>query len=315
MLPCAVSPSSVRPSPSITFGIRPPAPAGGWRTLCAPSAGAGADNHQLWAQRGKPRARHEEAGGGRKKPGGRKRQRAREGRERANPSRPLLPRERAPPPGEGARTAHDHHQQTRREGMAADRPAGAKTAKGGNGPRGPPREGPGGTLPPAVRIFLRIPWRVRAPPAAHCGAGARAGEERGHDGAANPRRRPAGPPTNPPPPALWAVCRAKGASEPAQRAGSCATNQPTTRRYRERQAPPLSAMHQPTGAYERSEFATTVQGRPTPARIVRARAGDYGAWGVGRQPHERAGPSRPEGASEGARAILPAGRHGKAPFT
>ena len=78
-------------------------------------------------------------GAGEKKPGGEKAQR----NNRPGAGEPL------PPPafswsgprrrGREARTAHDHHQQPRREGMAADRHAGAKPAKGGNGTRGPNR--------------------------------------------------------------------------------------------------------------------------------------------------------------------------------
>lgn len=72
-------------------------------------------------------------GAGEKKPGGEK---ARESN-RPGAGEPL------PPPafswsgprrrGREARTAHDHHQQPRREGMAADRPAGEKAAKGPTG--------------------------------------------------------------------------------------------------------------------------------------------------------------------------------------
>jgi hypothetical protein len=85
------------------------------------------------------------------------------------------------------------------------RRAGEKAAKGTR-PRAP-RKGQGGGGGPAVRHFFRIPWRVWGPPAAHCGAGPHAGEERGHDcrAAAVRRGRQAGPPTNPPPPGRRAV--------------------------------------------------------------------------------------------------------------
>lgn len=76
--------------------------------------------------------------------------------------------------------------------MAADRPAGEKAAKGATG-RAPPT-GAGRPAGPAVRHFFRIPWRVWAPHAAHCGAGAQARRRRGPHGDAP--SRPRGPPAS-----------------------------------------------------------------------------------------------------------------------
>lgn len=135
-------------------------------------------------------------GAGEKKPGGEKAR----GSNRPGAGEPL------PPPafswsgprrrGREARTAHDHHQQPRREGMAADRPAGEKAAKGATG-RAPPT-GAGRPAGPAVRHFFRIPWRVWAPPPRIAARGPKRGADEGHTGTRP--RGPAGPRQATPPP-------------------------------------------------------------------------------------------------------------------
>ena len=127
------------------------------------------------------------------------------GPKRAIPLRPCFLGSPAGARGGEAKSTQNQHHATRRGGNARRQPGGRKTRQGGQRDARPPPRGAGRHADPRSADFFRIPWRVWAPLAAHCGAGAQAGEERGHDGAANPRRRPAGPPTNPPPLARRAI--------------------------------------------------------------------------------------------------------------
>ena len=137
------------------------------------------------------------AGGGREKPGGEKAQ----GSTRPGAGEPL------PPPaiswsgprrrGREARTAHDHHQQPRREGMAADRHAGAKPAKPRHGAQRPPW-GRGDTRRGAVRIFCAYLGGFGHPTPRIAARGPKRGADEGHTGTRP--RGPAGPRQATPPP-------------------------------------------------------------------------------------------------------------------
>ena len=251
-------------------------------------------------------------GAGEKKPGGEKAR----GSNRPGAGHPL------PPPafswsgprrrGREARTAHDHHQQPRREGMAADRHAGAKPAKGGNGTRGP--QGPGGTLTPAVRIFCAYLGGFGHPTPRIAARGPKRGADEGHTGTRP--RGPAGPrQATPPPGRLRPVVQ--GCERRRAAHGTPPGYQPQTRR----QAPPMRSQTL-TGLSARGAVWSVAEFGPNGTGQAHARAywagegrGLRRMGARGEHPRERAGPRRPEGASEGARAILPAGRHGKAPFT
>ena len=114
------------------------------------------------------------------------------GRERANPSRPLQSRGAGPAAGGGkpepptTTTSNRGGRGWRRIGTRAQNPP-----RGATGRAAP---GAGRHADPRSADFLRIPWRVWAPHAAHCGAGAQARRRRGPHGDAP--SRPRGPPAS-----------------------------------------------------------------------------------------------------------------------
>ena len=269
------------------------------RALC----GSGSRQQPAAGAKVKPGARHEEAGGG-KKPSGRKRQGARDGRKRANP----LP----PPASSGARPAAGGGSQNypptttsspRREGMAAEQARGRKSRQGGNGTRGP--KGRGGPLAPPCGIFFAF--------LGGCGHPCRALRHGG------PRGRGAGPRL--PRRRYAARAASRAPDEPATAgplAGRCTTWRKAGARARAPSGhpgpdaaghPSIRTLYLPQREPLRGPYVAKRNSAPTEPRSPRPRVlcgrgrKERAAGGAGGHPRERAGPSRPEGAGEGARAI------------
>ena len=297
--PCAVSPASVRSLPPSIPSVYhlPPAPAGGGRGPPRPMQGAGADKHQ-------PRRKgtgegHEEAGG--KRTSGEPAHGSRTAKA-GNPPAPCLLG--SPAGAAGGEAVHAKNQYTERgegDSRAVSR-AGEKAAKGATG-RAPPT-GAGRHAGPAVRHFFRIPWRVWAPPPRIAARGPKRGADEGHTGTRP--RGPAGPRQATPPSArLRAVVQ--GCERRRAAHGTPPGYQPQTRRL----APPTRSQTL-TGLSARGAVWSVAEFGPNGTGQAHARAywagegrGLRRMGARGEHPRERAGPSRPEGASEGARAILP----------
>ena len=270
------------------------------RALC----GSGSRQPPAAGAKGKPGARHEEAGGG-QKPSGHKRQGAREGRKRANP----LP----PPASSGARPAAGGGSQNypptttsrpRREGMAAEQARGRKSRQGGNGTRGP--TGRGGPLAPPCGIFFAFlggcghpPPRIaaRGPTRARSGATTAAPPLCGEGGKPGPRRtrhrRPEG--------ALY-----HGAKGGGPRTGPLRAPRPG------RGGTPTDTLSSPTTAgaasgavWSEAEFGPNGITEPTPARIVRARAEGTRRRGCGGPPPRASRPEPPRRGERGSASDSP----------
>lgn len=280
----------------------PPAPAGGGaappRHLRERETKSTSGRHKGEAQ-GAPRGSR----GREQKPSGRKRQGAREGRKRAIPSRPLLPRERAPPPGEGAKTTHRPPPAGHGgRGWRRNRRAGEKAAKGATG-RAAQRAG-AARWPRRAAFFSHSLEGVGTPRRA-----LRRGGPRGRGaGPRLPRRRYAAraasrapdEPATAAPKGRCTTGRKAGARAraPSGRPGPDAAGHPPTRTLHLPQREPLWG---PYGAKRNS--APTEPRSPRPRVLCGRGRKERAAGGAGGHPRERAGPSRPEGASEGARAI------------
>lgn len=242
----------------------------------------------------------------------------RAGQRPGRPTSPKRARPARPPAGgpQGRGAANDTRAEAQARGRAA-RGRGPQPRSGGEPARtteqqGRPRQRSDEERPRAAPLRARV----------HLGAlpcKRRGRPEQDSTGLYACPRRPYGPTVTPPPQrqaASWrqwaAISRpvgppradnmtSRGSQHPHARYGRAgAVRRTGLRSLAPAAATSLAGSDVPANGsvWSAAEFATTVQASPTPRRIGGARGGRLRRWGAGRQPRERAGPSRRRRARE-----------------
>lgn len=183
----------------------------------------------------------------------------------------------------------------------------------------PPRGATGRAAPRAGRHadprsadFLRIPWRVWAPPPRIAARGPKRGADEGHTGTRP--RGPAGPrQATPPPGRLRPVVQ--GCERRRAAHGTPPGHPPQTRRDTPQRAPlTCHSGSRHGGRTKLAEFGPSGTTEPTPARIGRARAEGTRRRGCGGPPPRASRPEPPRRGERGSASDSPGGPSWQGPL-